>query len=97
MSADGCRHHWLIQSPHDGPTSRGVCKLCHAVRDFPNSPPERWWRGHREGQELPMFLTENALNQWWRRGAGPSPGVHPHLGLRGERLGSLAATDEEIG
>ena len=31
-----CRHHWMIQ-PAEGPVSAGVCKLCHAKREFKNS------------------------------------------------------------
>jgi len=30
-----CRHHWKI-APPNGPTSRGKCKRCRAVRDFLN-------------------------------------------------------------
>lgn len=30
-----CKHHWIIETP-DGETSRGVCKLCGAVKDFEN-------------------------------------------------------------
>jgi protein associated with RNAse G/E len=32
-----CKHHWLIAEPN-GPTSRGVCKRCGAVREFYNNP-----------------------------------------------------------
>jgi len=35
--ANPCRHHWLIDPPR-GETSRGVCRLCGASRDFLNSP-----------------------------------------------------------
>ena len=31
-----CCHHWIIQ-PAEGPVSDGVCKLCHATREFKNS------------------------------------------------------------
>jgi len=31
-----CQHRWSIEEPN-GPTSRGVCKLCHEVREFRNS------------------------------------------------------------
>lgn len=31
-----CRHYWIIDSPQ-GPTSRGVCKFCGAVKEFYNS------------------------------------------------------------
>ncbi len=34
-----CRHFWLIESAN-GPTSHGVCCLCGAERDFPNSISE---------------------------------------------------------
>lgn len=29
----GCVHHWLLQSPN-GPTVRGICKLCGATKEF---------------------------------------------------------------
>jgi len=28
-------HHWIIETAN-GPRSEGVCKYCHAHRDFPN-------------------------------------------------------------
>ena len=39
-----CRHHWVIESPH-GATSSGVCKRCHAVREFRNSSSDAIWEG----------------------------------------------------
>jgi hypothetical protein len=30
-----CRHHWLIEPPN-GPTSKGVCKICGEVKFFDN-------------------------------------------------------------
>jgi len=35
---DKCRHHWVIEGAR-GPTSRGVCKLCGAEKEFHNSWP----------------------------------------------------------
>lgn len=36
-AAESCQgHHWLIESPN-GPTSKGVCRLCGAEREFKNS------------------------------------------------------------
>ena len=37
-----CRHHWLIDSA-GGPTSRGVCRLCGAERQFKNSLENAHW------------------------------------------------------
>ncbi len=34
-----CHHYWLIESAK-GHTSRGVCKLCGASKEFFNSIPE---------------------------------------------------------
>lgn len=34
--APQCRHYWLLEFP-SGPTSRAVCKLCGATREFPNA------------------------------------------------------------
>jgi len=31
-----CVHHWIIATPK-GPTSRGRCKRCKAVKQFANS------------------------------------------------------------
>ena len=36
---DTCRHHWRIEEAQ-GPTSRGVCKLCGMEREFFNTIPE---------------------------------------------------------
>jgi len=35
VAQDICLHHWVIDSP-DGPTSRGICKLCGAEHEFNN-------------------------------------------------------------
>lgn len=36
-----CRHHWKIETPQ-GALSRGVCKLCGAVKEFRNSIESYW-------------------------------------------------------
>jgi hypothetical protein len=36
-----CNHHWLIE-PADRKKSKGVCKLCGAVREFLNDPGDRF-------------------------------------------------------
>lgn len=38
-SVSQCRHHWLIE-PASGPVSLGVCRYCHASREFKNSVAE---------------------------------------------------------
>jgi len=38
-AGDTCRHHWKIEEAQ-GPTSRGVCKLCGVEREFLNTIPE---------------------------------------------------------
>ena len=35
VTKEVCRHHWLID-PANGPTSRGVCKICGEVKMFDN-------------------------------------------------------------
>ena len=54
-----CNHHWLIESP-DGPTSKGRCKHCGAVKEFSNYLPYSSWteekttarkRSRRNGEE----------------------------------------------
>jgi len=42
MTPDRCQHWWVIE-PANGPTSRGECKRCHAVRDFTNSTETSIW------------------------------------------------------
>ena len=37
-----CTHHWVIAAA-DGHLSRGVCKLCHAAREFENSLEAHIW------------------------------------------------------
>jgi len=37
---DKCCHYWVVESP-DGPTSRGVCKFCGAVKEFYNHEPDK--------------------------------------------------------
>jgi hypothetical protein len=39
-----CRHHWVIDAP-EGATSLGVCKLCGAKKEFPNSASDSLWEG----------------------------------------------------
>ena len=34
-SRSTCKHHWVIE-PANGPTSKGVCKLCGEVKVFDN-------------------------------------------------------------
>ncbi len=36
-SEHGCTHFWIIERPL-GPTSKGVCKYCGAVKEFLNEP-----------------------------------------------------------
>ncbi len=38
-----CTHHWVIDAA-DGHLSRGVCKLCQAVRGFENSLLSAKWQ-----------------------------------------------------
>ncbi len=38
LAKDECHHYWLIESAK-GRTSRGVCKICGATKDFFNSIP----------------------------------------------------------
>ena len=36
---DKCCHYWKIETPN-GPTSKGVCRICGEEKEFSNSPPE---------------------------------------------------------
>jgi DNA-binding CsgD family transcriptional regulator len=42
-------HHWILETPA-GPLSRGVCKLCKEVKDFPNSDNCTGWTISRKGK-----------------------------------------------
>ncbi len=54
---ESCRHHWIIEAP-SGPTSRGVCKLCGAEKEFMNFPENVWLK-----DDLPAFLkTEDLID-----------------------------------
>ena len=45
-----CMHHWMIESPN-GPTSRGVCKVCGVSSEFRNSMPGSGWdRGNAQAR-----------------------------------------------
>jgi hypothetical protein len=35
VTRSACKHHWVIEPP-DGPTSKGVCKVCGEVKVFDN-------------------------------------------------------------
>lgn len=37
-----CVHHWKIETPN-GEMSRGVCKNCGAIKEFPNSAQDGLW------------------------------------------------------
>lgn len=41
ISEGKCCHYWIIETPN-GPTSRGVCKFCGAVKEFDNFGPDSW-------------------------------------------------------
>lgn len=47
--ADQCSHHWLIDAA-DGPTSRGVCRLCGAEQQFKNYLENTGW----EREAIPL-------------------------------------------
>lgn len=42
--APQCRHHWVIDTPR-GATSWGVCKVCGAKKEFPNSASDSLYEG----------------------------------------------------
>lgn len=46
IATGDCRHYWIIDSPK-GPTSRGVCKLCGAEKEFQNFMSDSLWEGDR--------------------------------------------------
>ena len=46
LAQEICVHHWIIEPP-TGPTSKGVCKLCGAEKDFANHPPKQAKEQHQ--------------------------------------------------
>ena len=54
---DKCRHYWIIESPN-GPTSRGVCKLCGAEKEFQNFLPYSVWEGN-----LPTLVDTGGIQE----------------------------------
>ena len=54
---DKCRHYWIIESPN-GPTSRGVCKLCGAEKEFQNFLPYSVWEGN-----LPTLFDTDGIQE----------------------------------
>ena len=39
VAPEQCAHYWIIEASR-GPTSRGVCKLCGAEKEFLNKIPD---------------------------------------------------------
>jgi len=48
-----CRHKWVLETPN-GPTSRGVCRLCGEVREFRNYLTSSLWEGTSIAQGSPF-------------------------------------------
>ncbi len=44
-----CPHHWIIETAN-GPSSKGVCRLCHEERQFENAPHLDTWVQLQERQ-----------------------------------------------
>ncbi len=51
-----CRHYWTIE-PADGPTSRGVCRVCGEEKEFLNS----WSDASYKGKDPRVFDLPNML------------------------------------
>ena len=51
-----CNHHWIIEAPV-GPSSKGICKICGAEKEFSNSFENLWLENDTDTQfRLPDFL-----------------------------------------
>ena len=48
-----CRHHWLIEAA-GGPTSKGVCRVCGAERQFRNSLDNAPWDNRESAPRDPV-------------------------------------------
>ena len=42
IQAPVCAHRWVIESPN-GETSHGICRVCGAEKEFPNSAEDYLW------------------------------------------------------
>jgi len=51
-----CRHYWTIESA-DGPTSRGICKVCGEEKEFLNS----WLDASYKGKDPRVLDLPNML------------------------------------
>ena len=52
-----CCHYWIIE-PADGPTSKGICRLCGAEKEFDSFGPDslsRWDRSVAKSAEVPVL------------------------------------------
>lgn len=54
MAEENCVHYWEIEEAN-GPTSKGVCKYCHAVKYFFNAFPEGRLNPYLEIMEAPVL------------------------------------------
>ena len=57
VAEERCPHHWVIESAMGAATSRGVCRLCGAEKEFRNSWYDLnggdWFNKKTEADELP--------------------------------------------
>lgn len=56
VAQSNCRHYWVIEPPK-GPTSRGVCQLCGAEKEFQNFMSDSW-----DGDQSSLFGLSGARN-----------------------------------
>lgn len=59
-----CPHYWEIEEPH-GRTSRGVCRWCGAIAEFPNwMPTIEIWGLHDYKSSRRDPFPEGHNNRW---------------------------------
>jgi len=58
-----CIHWWLVETPR-GPTSKGVCKLCGAEKEFPSAYGRELYR-----EDMKRMGAVIHVNSYRRRGA----------------------------
>lgn len=49
VTENTCYHHWIIEAPV-GPTSKGVCKICGAEKEFANTFEDLWLENDTDTQ-----------------------------------------------
>ena len=58
-----CVHHWMLESPKGVDTSKGTCKYCSEIRDFPNyiDEPRGSKRNYKKSSQIHIQPSDKQL------------------------------------